>query len=213
LKLTKPSIMELRSLTPVFARHGGEGAVLKRVMAFADGENLVFRYQELLKSKRLPNTQVVVHEPDAFVWSSQVTLWTDMDLLRVTYYTSVVGDDQRVAQVEQRIANTRFSCRASGAGYTGSAQLIPRVHKKPAASRKTKVVDVDITMDVMRAAVDLPVDGIYLLTGDGDYLPLVREITRRTSKQVYLGAFSSGLADELRSSVDNFVELDGMFFR
>jgi uncharacterized LabA/DUF88 family protein len=177
-------------------------------MAFADGENLVFRYQELLKSKRLPNTQVVVHEADAFVWSSQVTLWTDMDLLRVTYYTSVVGDDQRVAQVEQRIANTRFSCRASGAGYTGSAQLIPRVHKKPAASRKTKVVDVDITMDVMRAAVDLPVDGIYLLTGDGDYLPLVREITRRTSKQVYLGAFSSGLADELRSSVDNFVEGD-----
>jgi uncharacterized LabA/DUF88 family protein len=187
--------------------------MLKRVMGFADGENLVFRYQEMLQATRLPRTDLVVHEPDAFVWSSQVTLWTDMDLLRMTYYTSVVGDDQRVAHVEKRIADTHFSCRDSGAGYTGSAQLIPRVHKKLAASRKTKVVDVDITMDVMRAAVEMPIDGIYLLTGDGDYIPLLREITRRTSKQVYLGAFSSGLADQLRNSVENFIELDKMFFR
>jgi uncharacterized LabA/DUF88 family protein len=74
------------------------------------------------------------------------------------------------------------------------------------------VVDVTITMDVMRAALSMPIDGIFLLTGDGDYLPLVREITRSTSKQVYVGAFSTGLAREFRSCVETFVDLDTLFF-
>lgn len=55
-------------------------------------------------------------------------------------------------------------------------------------------VDIDITMDIMRAALTMPIDGILLLSGDGDYVRLLREITRTTSKQVYVGAFSSGLA-------------------
>lgn len=186
--------------------------MLKRVIAFADGENLVFRYQEMLNAGSVPR-QDVVHICDAFVWSPHLTLWSDMDLVRVLYYTSVVGDDEKVATVERHISATVFQCHNSGAGYIGRAQIIPRVHKKPAASRKTKVVDVDITMDVVRAALEMPVDGIYLLTGDGDYLPLVREITRRTSKQVYLGAFSSGLADALRSSVEVFIDLDSKFFQ
>jgi len=185
--------------------------MLKSVMAFVDGENLVCRYQDMLDGGRVPRAEVV-HERDAFVWSPQITLWTEMDLLRVTYYTSLVGADERVAVVERRIGETLFKCRASGAGYTGTAQIIPRVHKRLASSRKSKVVDVDITLDVMRAALEAPVGGIFLLTGDGDYLALIREITRRTSKQVYLGAFSSGLAEALRHNVEAFVNLDGMFF-
>jgi uncharacterized LabA/DUF88 family protein len=187
--------------------------MIKKVVAFVDGENLVLRYQDMLKVGHAPK-ETVVHEPDSFVWSPDVTLWTDMDLVRVIYYTSVVGDSDRVAAVERRISGTQFRSRANsaGVGYSGHAQIIPRVHKKAANSRKTKVVDVDITMDVMRMALQLPMEGIFLLTGDGDYLPLLREVTRSTSKQVYLGAFSSGLAEELRSSVEVFVDLDAMFF-
>ena len=154
----------------------------KTVIAFADGENLVFRYEEMLRSGRDRPSAEVVHEPGVFVWSSRVSLWSEMDLLRVNYYTSVVGDEQRVLDVKRKISNTRFECRA--AGLSASGQIVPRVHKKATASRKTKVVDVDITMDVMRATLDSLVDGIFLLTGDGDYVPLLSEITRRTSKQV-----------------------------
>jgi uncharacterized LabA/DUF88 family protein len=186
--------------------------MVKKVLAFVDGENLVCRYQAMLSSGRTPRAEVV-HETNAFVWSPQVTLWSDMDLFRVTYYTSVVGDEPKVAEIERRLAGTHFECRIASSGYSGIAQIIPRVHKKPASSPKTKVVDVDITMDVMRTALETPVDGIYLLTGDGDYLPLVREITRRTSKQVYLGAFSSGLAKGLCTSVEVFIDLDPMFFQ
>lgn len=182
----------------------------KSVIAFADGENLVFRYEEMLRGGRVPRPEAVVHEPGVFVWSSLVSKWTGMDLVRVTYYTSVVGTDERVLAVKQKIAGTRFECHAGA--FVGSGQLVPRVHKKLAASRKTKVVDVDITMDVMRATLDPSVAGIFLLTGDGDYAPLLSEITRRTSKQVYLGAFSSGLSPDLATRVDDFVDLDKLFF-
>src|SRR5262245_23353904 len=134
-----------------------ESGMLKRVIAFADGENLVFRFQAMLDGGRVARGDIS-HIRDAFVWSPQLTLWSEMDLIRVQYYTSVVGDEQKVADVENKIAATLFQCKASGSGYQGAAQLIPRVHKKPQASLKTKVVDVDITMDVMRAAMTMPID-------------------------------------------------------
>ncbi len=70
---------------------------------------------------------------------------------------------------------------------------------------------MDITIDVMRAALTMPIDGIFLLSGDGDYLQLVREVAR-SSKQIYVGAFSSGLSEPLKTSVESFVDLDPMFF-
>jgi uncharacterized LabA/DUF88 family protein len=186
------------------------GTVLKKVLAFVDGENIVARFQAMRKAGRVVRSDAV-HVQDAFVWSPHVTIWTNMDLLRVQYYTSVVGDDQKVEEVVSAIAGTQFKSDGGAAGWS-SAHLIPRVHKKAQASPKVKIVDIDITMDVMRAALTMPIDAIYLLTGDGDYLPLVREVTFRTSKQMYVGAFSSGLAPSLRSSGEAFVDLDGKFF-
>jgi uncharacterized LabA/DUF88 family protein len=181
--------------------------MLKKVLAFADGENLVFRYQELLAQGKLPKPDVV-HVKNQFVWHPKVTTWSMFDLIRVSYYTSMVGDDVAHLALESRISDTWFECR--GIDIIGGAALIPKVHRKSARSKKTKVVDVDITIDVMRALA-MPVDGILLLSGDGDYLPLIREATR-SSKQIYLGAFSSGLAPSLKNSVDIFVDLDDFFF-
>jgi uncharacterized LabA/DUF88 family protein len=184
--------------------------MVKTAIAFVDGENLVCRYQEMAATRK--RRSEVSHFQDAVVWSPQITLWTYMDLIRVNYYTSVVGTDEKVRAIEQEIASITYSCRVSDAGLAGSAKLIPRVHKRLANSRKSKVVDVDITLDVMRTALETQVGAIFLLSGDGDYLPLVREVARRTAKQVWLGAFSSGLSEPLRDNVEAFVQLDSMFF-
>lgn len=183
--------------------------MLKKVLAFADGENLVCRYQAMLDQGKVPKPEVV-HERNSFVWHPEITRWSVLDLIRVSYYTSVVGDVDAVSKLETLIGSTAFLCEGVG-GLVGTATLIPRVHKKSKSSNKTKVVDVDVTMDIVRAALTMPIDGIFLLSGDGDYLPLVRELTR-SSKQVYLAAFSSGLAPCLRNSVDSFVDLDRICF-
>ena len=183
--------------------------MIKSVIAFVDGENLTLRYQEMLACGRVPHDEVV-HEKDSFVWVPTITRWTRMNLIRVLYYTSVVGDDDKVAGVVSKIGQTQFM--SVGESVVGTATLIPRVHKKPLNTKKSKVVDVDLTIDVMRAALSMPIDGILLLSGDGDYLQLVKEVTR-SSKQIYVGAFSSGLASGLRNNVENFIDLDGFFFR
>ena len=183
--------------------------MVKRILAFIDGENLTSRYQQMLKDGRIP-LETVVHIPDSFVWAPTLTTWSAMDLVRTTYYTSVVGDNVKVDEVTRTIGTTQFTCSASG--YQGNAQLIPRVHKKPSKSYKTKVVDVDITIDVMRAISQSDIDGIFLVSGDGDYVQLIREVTR-SNKQIYVAALSSGLSDSLRVGVEHFVELDDMFVK
>lgn len=63
----------------------------------------------------------------------------------------------------------------------------------------------------MRAALSTPVDVICLISGDGDYLPLIQEVTR-TGKRIYVAALSSGLNPQLIRSVDSFLNLDPLFF-
>ena len=185
----------------------GEGSVVEKVIAFVDGENLTLRYQEMVKAGCVPRDKVL-HIRDSFVWIDTITLRSEMDLRRVHYFTSVTGDTDLVDSVTAEIAGTSFFCRAEGSHDSGL--LIPNVHKKQNKTRKTKVVDVDITIAVMRSLAT-PIDAIWLMSGDGDYARLVQEITR-TTKRVYLAAFSSGLSKELKYGVDGFVDLDELFF-
>jgi uncharacterized LabA/DUF88 family protein len=52
---------------------------------------------------------------------------------------------------------------------------------------------------------------VYLVTGAGDYIPLIEEVMRN-GKQVYLAALSEGLNKALPNSVDKFYNLDDAFF-
>jgi uncharacterized LabA/DUF88 family protein len=54
-------------------------------------------------------------------------------------------------------------------------------------------------------------DILFLLAGDGDYIPLIEEVMRQ-GKQVHLGAFSDGLSPRLPHIADEFVDLDKYFF-
>jgi len=56
------------------------------------------------------------------------------------------------------------------------------------------------------------VDALYLLSGDGDFVPLIREVMRR-GKQVYVMALSDGLNPELQVTADGFELLDSKIFQ
>lgn len=184
--------------------------MLKRVVALVDGENLVARYQAMLEEGVQPAAEGIQHRKDVFVWQSYVSRWTEMDLRRVSYFTSFVGSDEDGESIEEEIGRTMHM--SYGAGYRGVATLIPRVYKRRRDSRKSRVVDIAITIDFMNALADPQVDAIFLVSGDGDFLHLVRE-AGRTSKQVHVGALSSGLDPSLRRAADQFVDLDSFFFR
>jgi len=180
-----------------------------RAILLVDGENLVFRYQEMLKAGRKPLPDVV-HLPDVFVWHDSVTTHAAFGYTRVCYYTSVVGDDDAVATTKAEIGKILFRCSPDARmQYTG--QLVPRVFKKLAKSKKTRNVDIQIIIDVMRSAHAAAHDLIVVASGDGDYLPLFSEVMH-SGKQLYVAAFSSGLNPAIPYSVDEFIDLDRFFF-
>lgn len=183
-----------------------------RIIAFADGENLVHRFQDMVKAGRTV-AQDTVHCPDLLAWHPEISTYYLCDIVRINFYQTVVGDEPKLDECRQRISAVSYRYRAlidEGDTESGGT-LRPRVFKKEGKSVKTKSVDINLTVDALRHALDPRIDAVLLLSGDGDYLPLLREIANR-GKQVWLAAFSSGLNKHLKFEADEFIDLDALFF-
>ncbi len=65
--------------------------------------------------------------------------------------------------------------------------------------------DVGLTVDAIRLSASL--DAIILVTGDGDYLPLVEYLKFNQGKQVEVLAFGRTASARLKEAVDDFIDL------
>lgn len=171
-------------------------------MCFIDGENLVFRYQDMLKNGAVKESNVE-HIQDVFVW--HLGLASFLPFVRVNYYTSAVGDDCLINDMRDQIGKVHFHYGDE------AARVCAHVFKKPAETKKSKIVDITLAIDALRHAHDANIDVICVYSGDADFVPLVREIMR-TGKRVFVGALSSGLAPEMTRIPDRFIDLDYWIF-
>lgn len=177
-----------------------------RMTVFVDGENLVFRFQEMLRRGYVPHEDMY-HERDVAVWTPSFTSLAQYhEIRRVTYYTYVVGDDARVAFIREAIRKLTFNKHM--ASFLPNS-VTPCVFKKDARSRSGKGVDIKLCVDVLGHVYRRNTDAILLMSGDGDYEPLIEEVLRN-GVQVFLAAFSDGLNPRLRDLVDGLHELDGV---
>lgn len=69
-----------------------------------------------------------------------------------------------------------------------------------------------MTVDILTNVYQDNLDTVFLLSGVGDYGPVVAE-SKRMGKQVFVAALSSDLSPALRLSADYFMDLDGYFFK
>ncbi len=183
----------------------------RRMMAFIDGENLTMRFQGML-GKKLEPSSGTKHAPDTYVWHPSALVVDSVDIVRVSYYTYVVGDDDYLKEVNHTIRNLTWGTQPHGDTNPRRGQLFPRIFKKDQKSAKRKGVDISITVDALTHVYQNSVDTVYLITGDGDYNPLIEQIVR-AGKQVYLAALSEGLNESLKEAVDRFIDLDPVFFK
>jgi uncharacterized LabA/DUF88 family protein len=181
-------------------------------IGFVDGENLVMRYQAMVAAGFKPRREVI-HRTDTFVWHPKVSLWSMFDFSRINYYTSVTGDPPKVEALRDFICNVEyaFSYAHDDDIPDGTNNLVPHVFHKPSRNTKARNVDLQISIDVLRTANSTATDVLYILSGDGDYIPLIQEASRY-GKSIWLAAFSSGLNPKLRHHVDTFQCLDDIFF-
>ncbi len=65
--------------------------------------------------------------------------------------------------------------------------------------------DVGMAVDAVRMA-NLVIDAIVLVTGDGDFLPLV-EYIKGTGRQAEIAAFGKSASAKLKEAADDFIDL------
>lgn len=188
-------------------------AISKRLMIFVDGENLTIQYQRMLQKGHIPQDNVI-HKPDIFVWSNRMPLplpiigrTTNIEIIRAYYYTSITGSNN-MSDVEEEIRRINLP-NPSVLGETQS--LYPVIFKK-LKGKKSKGVDIRLTIDILSDCYNNNLDTVCLFAGDGDYEPLLREVMEQ-GKNINLFFFSEGFNPILKSVCDKYTCLDSTFFK
>jgi len=184
-------------------RDSGRGRQDDRWMSFVDGENLTIRWQEKAKKSGFELTEGSHYKKDVFVWSMDLfkNLLGPLNLhpreaIRHYYYTSVVGDDQELNSVKEALYGLDFD---------------PVVFKKIRNNQKAKGVDIALTIDLLTHAFRDNYDVALLFAGDGDFVPLLKEV-KSLGKRVCLAFFyKNGLNMDLLFEADRFLDLTELF--
>ena len=154
----------------------------RRMMIFADGENIVFRYQSMIK-KGWQIREGMVHVPDVFVWSNWCSGLVGLhNVLRATFYTYAVGDDDYIMKICDTIKKTKFATHRDSALPNW---LTPKVFKKQKKSASAKGVDIQICVDILSQVHSNNLDAILLISGDGDYIPLMKKLFEVGNKFIW----------------------------
>jgi hypothetical protein len=179
-----------------------------RMMVFIDGENLVFRYQQMLDMGYVPHPDIP-HERDVFVWGPNRPHFVGQHVvLRATYYTYATGSDEYIHSIRDKIKQLTHP-RAARSYLPNN--LYPQVFKKARRDVKGKGVDIQMAVDILTHVYQNNLDTVVLFSGDGDNKPIIETVVRN-GKQLYLAAFSSGLNQSLPHMVDQFTLLDNYYF-
>ncbi len=193
----------------------------ERAMFFIDGENLVLRYQDMLTKGYEPNPKIL-HEKDIYVWHRDVIRANVGNIIRVNYYTSAQGSYEKIDSLSGDIKKIEYHYKGPPVGTGGRlggikredfiGHIVPHIFKKKEKEAKSRLVDISITIDMLHYASLQMLDAVYLISCDGDYIPLIKEVMRRGVK-VHLMALSVGLNLKLPISGDEFECIDSRLLR
>jgi uncharacterized LabA/DUF88 family protein len=123
-------------------------------------------------------------------------------LLRAFYFTATF-EDQEYSSIRPLVDWLDYN------GYTVVTKPAKEFIDAATGRRKMKVnMGIEITVEAMQLAEHL--DEIVLLSGDGDFRPLVESLQRRGVRVTVISTMSSTppmVADELRRQADVFMDL------
>ena len=193
----------------------------ERVMFFIDGENLVLRYQDMLTKGYEPLNKIK-HEKDVYVWHKDLIRANVGKIIRVNYYTSATGTEDKIDSLRKDIKKIEYDYQGPPVGTGGrfggikhenfKGHIVPHVFKKKEKEARSRLVDISITIDMLHYASLKMLDAVYLISCDGDFIPLIKEVMRRGVK-VHLMALSIGLNPNLPISGDEFECIDSRLLK
>jgi uncharacterized LabA/DUF88 family protein len=160
-----------------------------RVQIFIDGSNLYHALKNECKSVNL----------DYLKFSYLLT--HGRKLIRTYFYISTLDATKRLADAQ---AQQRFLSALREVSYI-TIKHRPLNYTKGVPIEKG--VDILIATDMLTNALRDCYDTAILVSGDGDFAPVLEEIAR-AGKQIENAVFRSSRSDALVSASDLFIELD-----
>jgi hypothetical protein len=181
-----------------------------RWMLFVDGENFTKAGQRMLTGAGLRLMKGRYWLPDVFLWTPNGTgpHWyaiepkrsgtgaasffmpsPDAHLVRAYYYTSTVSN-------EPEWTKTRIAIRQLG--------FEPRLFQR--RKGRTKAVDIALATDVLALGAARQYDAAVIVSGDGDYVPLL-EAVKRMGLHAAAAFVSNDLSPEIPITADEFASL------
>ena len=164
-----------------------------RVMLFYDGNyfrqgQVYFRYSEERGWFSLSELHSLLEKYVAVRTKAPVEI---TKLVAAHYYDG--RPTTRVADESQLVRDRNFELALMAAGVVPhylalSEKLRPGTEEDPEYRLAQKGVDVQLALDVLDLAHEDRLDVVVLLTGDGDFVPLVRKVTS-LGKQVVIAHF------------------------
>jgi uncharacterized LabA/DUF88 family protein len=140
-------------------------------------------------------------EPAAFT-RHQVVAGSHVRPTRIFYYDALDENAEEAEQNRQRVYFDRLR------RLRDTHVVLGRVRPTASAKRRQqKGVDVQLAVDALRAATSGVVGAIVLVTGDADFVPLVKGI-REAGPHVFVFAFAKSLSPELEVEADRVHKWD-----
>jgi uncharacterized LabA/DUF88 family protein len=128
-------------------------------------------------------------------------------LIRAFYYTTLVENDE-YSSIRPLVDWLDYN------GYTVVTKAAREFTDGMGRRRIKGNMDIELTIDALNIAEK--VDEIYLLSGDGDFRPLVEELQRRGVRVSVVSSVASQppmVSDELRRQCDEFIDLASLKVR
>jgi uncharacterized LabA/DUF88 family protein len=123
------------------------------------------------------------------------------NLLRAFYYTAII-EDQEYSSIRPLVDWLDYN------GYTVVTKATKEFIDANGRRKVKGSMDVELAVDAMELAGHI--DQMVLLSGDGDFRPLVEAVQRRGVRVTVISTISSQppmVADELRRQADVFIDL------
>jgi len=182
-------------------------AAARKWMVFVDGENFAIRGAKVLSDAGFDPEKMSASagghfHRDVFLWMPgrhpreyffpESHLVLRPRAIRAHYYTSRTGDAEALEATRLTLAELGFH---------------PEVFKRPHKCKKCKGVDITLAKDFLLHGFQGNYDVAVLVSGDGDFAPLVEEVKRFGRSVVLAFPGTEGLSPKLRAECDEFFDL------
>ena len=151
----------------------------ERIMIFIDHNNLFYEYKRCgIKFQYIPLIKIVSQN------RSITQVFTYMGLEYLIDMTRVIKREKFFQFLKRNgiIVNK-----------------IPLM-KKPRGKQKEKEVDISLALDLFDLAVQDQLDRAILVSGDGDFRPLVKKV-KKYNKEIEIWSFENALSSRLKKAV------------